>query len=467
MSILYLNGENIYQCFASGAREVIKNKKSLNSINVFPVADGDTGSNLASTMNYIIEEAKVMESAKNTMSSIADAALVGARGNSGIIMAQYINGIFMSLTDDEEISITGFAESVKKAVSHAYNAISNPVEGTIITVIRDWADAVYSHKDEAKNFYELLRQPLDIAFISLKKTTSMMLILEKSKIVDSGAKGFVHFLQGFTEFLKTGKTQELLLVEDNEILINDHLAHNLSEINYRFCTEALISKKDNNIDIEDLKSQLKDLGDSLIIAGNYNKARIHIHTNYPQELLKILRKKSNILFQKADDMKRQYQAVYEKKYNIALVTDSIADLPKKILDKYQVHVVPLNLVIENSSYLDNVTMTPDTLYELIDELEEYPSSAQPSPKFVENLNSFLLNYYDKIIVITVAKEQSGTNNVFLKEAEKFVNKGKKIEVIDSKQNSGAEGLLVLKAAELIENGRSFDNVVNEINELRE
>ena len=467
MSIMYLNGENIYQCFACGAIEVIKHKKSLNKINVFPVADGDTGNNLASTMNYIIEEAKVMDSARSTMSSIADAALLGARGNSGIIMAQYINGIFMSLKDDEEITIAGFAESVIKAVSYAYNAISNPVEGTIITVIRDWSEAVYSHKDNAKNFYELLRQPLDIALLSLKKTTSMMLILEKSKVVDSGAKGFVHFIQGFTEFLRTGKIQKLELSEADDASIIKHLAHDLSVIDYRFCTEALISKKNLDIDLEHLKLQLKGLGDSLIVAGNHNKARVHIHTNQPQKVLSVLRKKSNILFQKADDMKRQYQAVHEKKYNIALVTDSIADLPRDILDKYQVHVVPINIVIDNSSYLDKVTMTPDIVYELIDELDEYPSSAQPSPKTIDNMYSFLLNHYEKIIVITVSKQLSGTNNIFRKEAEKRNIDTKIIEVIDSKQNSGAEGLLVMKAAELIEEGKSFDNIINEINKLRD
>ncbi|MFA9424199.1 MAG: DegV family protein, partial [Sedimentibacter sp.] len=419
MSILCLNGENIYQCFASGAIEVIKHKKSLNKINVFPVADGDTGSNLASTMNFIIEESKVMDSAKNTMSSIADAALLGARGNSGIIMAQYINGIFMSLKDDEEITITEFAESVKKAVSFAYNAISNPVEGTIITVIRDWSNAVYSHKDDANNFYELLKQPLDIALISLKKTTSMMVILEKSKVVDSGAKGFVHFIQGFTEFLKTGKIQELRLFEADDTSISKHLVHDLKAIDHRYCTEALISKKNIDIDLEYLKLQLKDLGDSLIVAGNHNKARVHIHTNYPQDVINTLRKKSNILFQKADDIERQYQTVHEKKYKIALVTDSIADLPKDILDKYQVHVVPLNIVIDNSSYLDKVTMTSDIVYGLVDELDEYPSTAQPNPKTVENMYSFLLNHYEQIIVITVAEKQSGTNSIFKKEAEKI------------------------------------------------
>lgn len=464
MSILYLNGENLYQSFISGAREVIRNKTYLNDINVFPVADGDTGNNLASTMTSIIEGAKAQRSAKSTMNSIADAALIGARGNSGIIVAQYINGISMSLRDDEEITIPAFAESVQNAFPHAYGAISNPVEGTIITVIRDWAEEVYKQKDKAKNFYELLRQPLETAFKSLEQTTYKLKILEESKVVDSGARGFVHFIQGFTEFMKTGKIVEVG-EQIEEIVTIPHPKHEIGNIDHRYCTEALVMGKE--IILPQIKSELENLGDSLIVAGNNNKARIHIHTNFPQKVMKILRDRGTIIEQKVDDMKRQYESSYERKYNIALVTDSIADLPMEIIDKYQINVVPLNIIIENSSYLDKVTVTPEMFYDLLDEVDEYPSSAQPSIKVVENLFTSLLENYDEILTITVAKEQSGTNNIFLKAAENISRIGKRIEVIDSKQNSGAEGLLVMKAAELIHKGTSLDGIVREIKRLRD
>lgn len=463
MYIQYLNGENLYQSFVSGAMEVIRNKTELNDINVFPVADRDTGNNLASTMNFIIEEAKILNSAKSTMNSIADAALTGARGNSGIIIAQYINGIFMNLKDDEDITILGFAESIQNAFAHAYGAISNPVEGTMITVIREWAEAVYKQKDIAKNFYELLGQPLEIAFKSLEQTKLKLKVLEKSKVVDSGAKGFVHFIYGFTEFIKTGKIEEKYGYYKEEI--ESFTSHEQYNINHRYCTEALITHK--NMDRESLRLGLRDLGDSLIVAGNNTKSRIHIHTNFPEEVFKFLRQKGNIIQQKADDMKRQYEGSYNRKYNIALITDSIADLPNEIMDKYQINLLPLNLVLEDTSYLDKVTITPEIFYNLLDKLENYPSSAQPSPKIIEQLYQSLLQNYDEILVITVAKEQSGTNNLFNKAAEKMAKEGKRIEVIDSKQNSGAEGLLVMKAAELIHNGTSLDEIISEIERLRD
>lgn len=459
-----LNGENLYQSFISGAREVIKNKNTLNDINVFPVADRDTGTNLATTMNFIIEESKIDKSAKNTLSSIADAALAGARGNSGIIMAQYINGIFMSLLDEEEITISAFAESIQNAFPHAYNSISEPVEGTMITVIREWAQAVYNKKDSSIDFYDLLGQPLEVAMKSLEETTSKLKVLQQAKVVDSGAKGFVHFIEGFTEFIKTGKVEEV-----SEIVEEIHSFHEIDymdgNINHRYCTEAMITSE--NVDLELIKEHLKEQGDSLIVAGNNTKARIHIHTNTPEKVFQILREEGNIIQQKVDDMKRQYEAAFNRKYNIALVTDSIADLPKELMDKYQINLLPLNLVMEGTSYLDKMTMTPEIFYNILDDLEEYPSSAQPSPKVIEHLYSSLLENYDEILVISVAKEQSGTNNLFIKAAEKMARVGKRIEVIDSKQNSGAEGLLVMKAAELIHNGETMGNIINEIEYLRD
>ena len=459
----YLNGESLYGAFLSGAKEIIKHKEILNKINVFPVADGDTGNNLAATVSVIIEDAKVLDVAKSTMDSIAGAVLMGARGNSGIIFAQFINGISMGLKDKKEYSTLDFAESVKQAYPYVHNSISNPVEGTIITVIREWSEDVFLQKDKAKNFYELLEKPLDTALKSLEETMFKLKILEKSKVVDSGAKGFVYFIQGFTDFIKHGGRASLDLSYDKLDVI-DNPVHQIQELTYRYCTEAVLSG--NNLSTQGLKEKLEKMGDSLIVAGNENKARIHIHTNTPHEVMKILNQEGVILQQKADDMKRQYQRQYEKKYKIALVTDSIADLPEEILDQYQINRVPLNLMMNDTSYLDKVTMIPETFYEELDQSHQYPSSSQPSPRIIQELYASLIDHYDEILVITVAKEQSGTYNVFLKAAEQFLGNGKRIKVVDSKQNSGAQGLLVLKAAELIAQSVGLDQIVEEIEGLR-
>ena len=465
MDISKLDSEKLYYSFVSGAQEVIKNKNSLNEINVFPVADGDTGSNLSSTMHAIILEAKISGSVKETMNSIADAALTGARGNSGIIIAQYINGIFLSLMDEETITIPSFAETVKNAVPYSYQAISDPVEGTIITVIREWADAVYSHKDLSANFSELFSKSLIAANKSLEATTSRLKVLQDSKVVDSGAKGFVYFLQGFATFLRTGKVDLEVSDEPEDLSFNEELIHSQGEIHHRYCTEALLSG--DSIDLEALKAELALYGDSLIVAGNNHKARIHIHANAPEQVFQVLRKKGIILQQKADDMVRQNESAFDRKYDTALITDSIADIPQAMLDHYQVHMLPLNLNFDNTSYLDKVTMTPELFYPLLEEAIEYPKSSQPNPIVVEKYLETVLSHYDKVIILTVAKEQSGTNSVFQNAVSKKLHQGKKIAVIDSKRNSGAEGLLVMKAAEMIAAETPFDEIVGAIERLRD
>src|SRR5690554_4320652 len=152
MTISRLNGEALYYAFLSGANEVIKQKYELNRINVFPVPDGDTGSNLAYTMYTIVEQARIRNTVKMTMETIAEAALNGARGNSGIIFAQYVNGMYMEMPEEGEVSVDGFSNLASKAVDYAYKSIAEPVEGTMITVIKDWARYLQEYKDKAVDF---------------------------------------------------------------------------------------------------------------------------------------------------------------------------------------------------------------------------------------------------------------------------------------------------------------------------
>lgn len=465
MGVQYLDSEKLYYSFVSGAQEVINNKKNLNEINVFPVADGDTGSNLSSTMHAIILDAKILHTVKATMGTIADAALIGARGNSGIIIAQYINGIFMSLLDEEKINMVSFAETVKNAVPYAYSAIANPVEGTIITVIKDWAESVYRNKEKAVDFQDLFSKAMTDALHSLERTTKQLQVLEDSHVVDSGAKGFVHFIEGFLAFIKSGKLGAELAEADEDFAFNEDLIHSNEMILHRYCTEALVAGE--SIDHEAIKQSLSQFGDSLIVAGNDRKARIHIHTNNPEKIFQVLRREGVIVQQKADDMVRQNEDAFERKYDIALVTDSIADVPQEVIDRYQIHMVPLSLHFDDTSYLDKVTMTSEIFYPMLDELDEYPTSSQPNPVVIENYLRTLTAHYKKVIIVTVAKEQSGTYSVFRKAAEKYAGEGKEVVVIDSKKNSGAEGLLVMKTAELIHSGKGMAEIIREIESLRE
>lgn len=453
MSTLTITNELIYKSFIIGAKNVISEKNELNAINVFPVPDGDTGTNLSSLMLTIIERSKMGETLDETMQSIVDAAIVGARGNSGIIFASYINGFAIGLQKAEP-NLNAIIDTTETAYDYAYHAISKPVEGTMITVMRAWAHALKEFKKATTNAIELFLRAYEVLKEELARTPEKLQVLKDNHVVDAGAKGFVHFIEGFIKGLK-GEDVSMVQHEAVEELHVDHL----EESQFRYCTEALI--RGESLDVDLLREKLEAFGDSLVVAGSTQTVRIHIHTDKPQDIFSYLDGFARIAEQKVDDMKRQFEAANQKKYPIALVTDSIADLPVELIDHYQIHQIPVNLHMNDSDYLDKVTIQSSRFYELMDSLKVYPTSAQPNIKSLENFFSFLTTYYKDILVVTVSEKMSGTYHSFTEAAKKFPNHH--IKVINSKQNSGAEGLLVLKAAKLIEKGKSLDEVIEDLN----
>jgi DegV family protein with EDD domain len=459
MTTTTLNNTFLYNSFIIGARNVILEKNSLNKINVFPVPDGDTGTNLASLMNSIIEKSILKDTSIETMETIVDAAIEGARGNSGIIFASYINGFYEALKNDE-LTVDEYIEMVTYAANQAYQSINKPVEGTMITLMRTWATALNGLKDAGHGVIDLFSKAFDILQVELKKTTEMLAVLKQNKVVDAGAKGFVHFIEGFIKSLK-GEQVNVEFHDVPEITEQLHIDH-LDESQYRYCTEALLSSID--LDHKAVKAHLETLGDSLVVAGNKRRLRVHIHTDKPDQVFTYLASHGSILEQKVDDMIRQFEMVNHQKYKIALVTDSIADLPQSLIDQYQIHQFALGLMIDGTTYYDKLTITTESFYKLMDSLDVYPTSSQPNQRTLENFFSQLTTYYDKVIVLSVSSKMSGTYQAFVDAANKF--KEKEIAVIDTIQNSGAEGLLVLKAAQAIESGMAFNDIVNYIEKLK-
>ena len=231
-----LDGKQLYYSFLAGAQRIFEHQKLLNKINVFPVADADTGTNLASTMRSIMDAIIPTDNLKQTAVALADAALIGARGNSGIIFAQFLYGFSNEIKSDETIDIQSFAESIKKAVAYAYDAIANPVEGTILTVIKDWADYVYLLKDKFDDFIKLLVEAYNRALESLAATTRKLEVLARAHVVDAGAKGFVFWLEGIKDFFTLGAEKALRKMEQTDSASEEAVEMPHDEITFRFCT---------------------------------------------------------------------------------------------------------------------------------------------------------------------------------------------------------------------------------------
>lgn len=268
-----LNGKRFYFSFLAGAQQVFKHQNAINKINVFPVQDGDTGTNMASTMRAIVDTHIPTGSLKDTAEALADAALIGARGNSGIIFAQFLYGFSSCIQDIEDITVEKFSNALKAAVRYSYESISNPVEGTMITVMREWAESIDKLKDFIDDFNELILASLSDARKSLAATPEKLEILAKKKVVDAGGKAFIHFLEGMTDYFKHGDIRKIL--RNRNVVKIENLNENISHenVNFRYCTEALLILDESRPELKEIiRSQIDFLGDSLVIAGSSKKS---------------------------------------------------------------------------------------------------------------------------------------------------------------------------------------------------
>lgn len=458
MKIKYLSGSRLYYAVLAGGDAVIRDQAYLNKINVFPVPDADTGTNLASTMRFITERARASRSPKSTLDSIADAAISGARGNSGIIFAQFLYGVAQEFKNDLRISTKAFGESVRRAVQYARSAIVHPVDGTMITLIHDWAEAVYRERQKTSDFAELLTHSLRIAQESLKETPKKLAVLRKAGVVDAGAKGFVDFLEGVVHFIKRGNIKRLLTERSGAAEALPVIRAHRSDIRKRYCSEALMTGP--GLDINAIRKVVSASGESAIVAGSADKVRIHVHTDSPAELFFRLKDFGAIAEIKADDMIRQYEASHRPKSKIALVVDSACDLPPAFLDEHQIHVIPFHLTFGDTLFLDKVTITPEQFYSLLQTSPLHPQSSQPSPASVQSLFAFLASHYESVIAVTISSRLTGMYSLCLKAAQSLP--GAKISVIDSKHLSVSHGLIIERVVAAIREGKSHDEIAGAV-----
>ncbi len=453
-----IDGNGLYCMFVAGAAKILRHQVELNRINVFPVPDGDTGSNLASTVRSVLEKIKKKRDYKYSMNEIADAAIDGARGNSGVIFAQFLHGLREETSQSKSLNLHDFAVGVKGAVHFVYDAISQPVEGTMLTVMREWADFLYINRHSNKGFREIFVKSIDAARRSLLETKYKLEVLKKANVVDAGGKGFVIFLEGINEFFRSMDLRSLFKLTRDIEVVEEFVEHVDKELKYKYCTETVITGE--KINQTKVKQILSDHGDSIVIAGSEKRTRIHIHTDDPASLFYKLREEGELTGQKADNMKLQTDVTQNKKYRIALVTDTTCDLPDNIFETYQIHQIPINIKIGESEYLDRITITSDQIYSTLRNSLDFPKSSQPPKKSFENLFSFLSTHYDSVISVHLSDQLSGTFSVAKKAAEKISSEsGKKITVINSKHLSGSLGMVVLRIAEAIKNGSDHEEIV--------
>jgi len=456
MKIRYVNGSRLYHAVLAGGDAIISDQAYLNEINVFPVPDADTGTNLATTMRAIAVGAQAHRSIRTTLKSMATAALGGARGNSGLIFAQFIHGMSKEIGPESLLTTRSFGESVKRAVQHAHRAIATPVEGTMITVIRDWAEAVYQKRMQTTDFVELWTESLAAARQSLRETTQKLQVLARAGVVDAGAKGFVDFLEGVLHFITKGRIRRSAAsVETSWTFEEIKTPARDRSLDYRYCAEALLTGE--TLDPDAIREVVQRHGASAVVAGSEELVRIHVHTNGPQELFQVLKDQGTVAQIKVDDMLRQYEAAHTPKSKIGIIVDSACDLPPEILDERQIHVLPFPFSFGEQQFLDKLTIRPHQFYDLLKTSPFHPKTAQPGQQTVLHFLSYLAGHYESLIFLTVSGKLSGFHDACRSTIEQLT--GRKISLVDSRNVSAGIGLIAERASALALAGTSHEEIV--------
>ena len=445
--IKYINGIRFYRALVVGINNLISRQDYLNQINVFPVPDGDTGTNMAFTVNSILDGTTDIVPIKigDMAQKVADCALDGARGNSGAILAQFFVGLSESLAGKDKMSVKDFSDAFKNGSDCAWEALSDPKEGTILTIFKDVSDHLINITND--DFSVVMKSCFDQAQKSLEETPEKMPLLKRAGVVDAGAQGFVDFLKGINEFIQSGTIRDLGDIINISEELNDFPAdaHDYSNLTYKFCTECIV--EGDSIDKAELKSRLIEIGDSLVIAGSKKKIKIHIHINNPSELFQICNEYGITKKHKADDMLKQQKLVKSNKLNkIALVTDSGADFDT---EKYfDVFVVPVRYSFGKQDYIDKVSQSISDFYIELKTNPIHPKTSQPTPGDFRRQYQYLNSYYNSIISIHIPEKLSGTYQSASVAAKN--TSGANITVIDGKNMSVGLGLLIEEIANLID-----------------
>ena len=317
-----VNGEHLYYMMSNAANKLELQSEYVNSLNVFPVPDGDTGTNMSMTFRAAVKEIEGMDN-KNigeVSKKLAKGALMGARGNSGVILSQILRGISKGLEGKEEADASEFANALLEGSKSAYKAVMRPTEGTILTIVRTAGEVAVALKED--NITELMREVCRESKIMLDKTPEMLPALKKAKVVDSGGMGLLIILQGMQEALENGlkvTTGTPQAVKSSAAKAQRSETMSEEDIKFGYCTEFIILGDSNHA--EEFKSKVINKGDSLVVVGYEDVIKVHIHTNNPGKVLEEAVKFGELSKIKIDNMREEHREMLEGMYEEAAETE--------------------------------------------------------------------------------------------------------------------------------------------------
>ncbi|HDA5104051.1 TPA: fatty acid kinase catalytic subunit FakA [Staphylococcus aureus] len=320
-----INGKLFADMIIQGAQNLSNNADLVDSLNVYPVPDGDTGTNMNLTMTSGREEVEnnLSKNIGELGKTFSKGLLMGARGNSGVILSQLFRGFCKNIESESEINSKLLAESFQAGVETAYKAVMKPVEGTILTVAKDAAQAAIEKANNTEDCIELMEYIIVKANESLENTPNLLAVLKEVGVVDSGGKGLLCVYEGFLKSLKGEKVEAKVAKLDKDEFVHDehdfHGVINTEDIIYGYCTEMMVrfGKNKKAFDEQEFRQDMSQFGDSLLVINDEEIVKVHVHTEYPGKVFNYGQQYGELIKLKVENMREQHREVIRKEQHTA------------------------------------------------------------------------------------------------------------------------------------------------------
>ncbi|HCU9699907.1 TPA: fatty acid kinase catalytic subunit FakA [Staphylococcus aureus] len=320
-----INGKLFADMIIQGAQNLSNNADLVDSLNVYPVPDGDTGTNMNLTMTSGREEVEnnLSKNIGELGKTFSKGLLMGARGNSGVILSQLFRGFCKNIESESEINSKLLAESFQAGVETAYKAVMKPVEGTILTVAKDAAQAAIEKANNTEDCIELMEYIIVKANESLENTPNLLAVLKEVGVIDSGGKGLLCVYEGFLKALKGEKVEaKVAKIDKDEFVHDEHDFHgviNTEDIIYGYCTEMMVrfGKNKKAFDEQEFRQDMSQFGDSLLVINDEEIVKVHVHTEYPGKVFNYGQQYGELIKLKVENMREQHREVIRKEQHTA------------------------------------------------------------------------------------------------------------------------------------------------------
>jgi DegV family protein with EDD domain len=460
----YLTQEELKKMMLFSFEKIEKNKEEINKINVFPVPDQDTGSNLAKTLLGIKEaiEGKEFKDLTEISQAALDGALITAQGNAGVIYTGFLAG-FLPKLNKNPVNAKKLAEAFEEGRKRAWKSMVNPKEGTILDVIDATAETFKKEAEKEKDIVKIFEKVIERAKEALLATREKMEIFKKANVVDAGGLGFLMILESYLEALEGEKKKEEK--EEKEEKPSEKVKKFVQILANRYEIVSLIENP--RVNEEEIKEKLKKLGNSLDIVQIGNRMKIHIHTDYPEEVKNMMKNFGKIEDLREEDMTKEMVGEPSvRKVSIGIVTDDIASILPKILERYQIELARTKFEWKELEKIEgeNIYQKIKKAYEM--KIETRPRTSQAMPKDYLDAYKKQLQRFEKVLCLTITSKISGCYNSAIQAREMLPeNEKERVFVLDSLNGAAGQALLVLRAIELIQEQREIDEIVEELKKL--